>query len=401
MAAIGEAMLDSGYDVGSVRSALMDVAVVNGVPRAEIVTMPTAMFVSARVGNRLETGAIATGTTTLRLHQIEDLEGVVTRARHGEIEPAAARARIAEIRRLPPLFGPVQRVVGNALASAGLAVLLGGSWIGVATAGLLGGVVGALLLLQVPQRYQALLTVVASFVVALAVFVLARTGLDVGALPSALIAPLVMLLPGALLTTGVIELSTGQMVSGAGRVAAGAMQLVMLAFGIMAAGALMGIPAVPLSSGSVGWFWPWVAIAVFGVGTMATRCVHPRSLGWVLLVLYVAYAGQVAGDVMFGGVLSAFFGAVAMTPVAALVSRQRSGPPPVVTFLPAYWLMVPGALGLVGMARLLDGDTNGLATLVTTTTTMVAISLGVLVGLGLVTLVRRTVADRRRALTPS
>jgi uncharacterized membrane protein YjjB (DUF3815 family) len=229
--------------------------------------------------------------------------------------------------------------------------------------------------------------VAAAFVVALSVFLLARTGLDVGALPSALIAPLVTLLPGALLTTGVIELSTGQMVSGAGRIAAGTMQLVMLAFGITAAGALSGIPAVPLAGGSVGWFWPWVAIAVFGVGIMANRCVHPRSLGWVLLVLYVAYAAQVAGDVAFGGVLSAFFGAVAMTPVAALVSRQRTGPPAVVSFLPAYWLLVPGALGLVGVATLLDGDTNGLDTLLTTTTTMVAISLGVLVGLGLVALV--------------
>ena len=225
-------------------------------------------------------------------------------------------------------------------------------------------------------------------------FLLARAGLDVGALPSALIAPLVTLLPGALLTTGVIELSTGQMVSGAGRIAAGTMQLVMLAFGITAAGALAGIPAVPLSSGSVGWFGPWVAIAVFGVGIMANRCVHPRSLGWVLLVLYVAYAAQVAGDVAFGGVLSAFFGALAMTPVAALVSRQRTGPPAVVSFLPAYWLLVPGALGLVGVATLLDGDTNGLDTLLTTTTTMVAISLGVLVGLALVALVQRAASPR-------
>ena len=72
-----------------------------------------------------------------------------------------------------------------------------------------------------------------------------------------------------------------------------------------------------------------------------------------------------------------------MTPVAVLVSLRREGPPSIVSFLPAYWLLVPGALGLVGVTTLLDGDTNGLDTLVTTITTMVAISLGVLAGLAL------------------
>ena len=381
MAAIGEAMLDAGYDVGSVRSALVDVAVVNGMPRAEIITMPTAMFVSAHVDGRLETGAVATGSTALRLHQIEDLERVVTAARHGRIEPAQARDRIAEIRRLPPLFGPVQRVVGNALAAAGLAVLLGGSWTGIAVAAVLGGVVGVLLLVEVSQRFQVLLNVAAAFVVALSVFLLARTGLDVGALP---VGP--DRSTGDAAARGAADHRGHRAVDRPDGVgcrthrgrddAAGDARIRDHGRGC-AVGDTCGSPA----GGSVGWFGPWVAIAVFGVGIMANRCVHPRSLGWVLLVLYVAYAAQVAGDVAFGGVLSAFFGALAMTPVAALVSRQRTGPPAVVSFLPAYWLLVPGALGLVGVATLLDGDTNGLDTLLTTTTTMVAISLGVLVGL--------------------
>ena len=48
-----------------------------------------------------------------------------------------------------------------------------------------------------------------------------------------LIAPLITLLPGALLTTAVIELASGQMISGAGRLAAGATQLLLLALGIV------------------------------------------------------------------------------------------------------------------------------------------------------------------------
>ena len=107
---------------------------------------------------------------------------------------------------------------------------------------------------------------------------------------------------------------------------------------------------------------------------------RPSSLGWILLVLYVAYGGQVLGGLFFGGVLSAFVGAAGMTPVADLVARQRTGPPAIVSFTPAFWLLVPGALGLVGVAALLNGDSTGTTTLVTTVETMVAIALGVLVG---------------------
>jgi Putative threonine/serine exporter len=122
--------------------------------------------------------------------------------------------------------GHSPRVVGNLLAAAGLAVLLGGAWSDVGVAAVLGGVVGMLLLVDLPQRFQVLVVLAAAFVVALGVFLLARAGLSEVILP-ALLAPLVTLLPGVALTTGVVELATGQMISGAGRIAAGGMQLVL------------------------------------------------------------------------------------------------------------------------------------------------------------------------------
>jgi uncharacterized membrane protein YjjB (DUF3815 family) len=125
---------------------------------------------------------------------------------------------------------------------------------------------------------------------------------------------------------------------------------------------------------------PWVAVAVFGTGIVLNQCARPTSLGWILLVLYVAYGAQVLGGLVFGGVLSAFVGAAAMTPLAAFVARQKTGPPTIVSFTPAFWLLVPGALGLVGVAALLNGDTSGMSVVTTTVETMVAIAVGVMVG---------------------
>jgi Putative threonine/serine exporter len=117
---LGEAMLDSGFDVDSVRAAVAEVAAVNGIPQAEIITLPTAMFASAQANGQLATSAVATLGTPLLLHQVDDLNAVVAAARAGRIGPTEARERVRAIRGSPPLYPPLARVAGNALAAAGL-----------------------------------------------------------------------------------------------------------------------------------------------------------------------------------------------------------------------------------------------------------------------------------------
>lgn len=384
MVVAGEAMVDAGHTVSSVADTLDEIASVHGVPGTETVVLPTALLVSVPDGDGVATAAVSTGRRPLLLHQVDELTDVLRDVAEPDADVAGSTARITLLRTAAPPFGMLARLGGYLLLSVGIAALLGGSWLDLLFAGGLGLAVGAVQLVagRMPSGAEVLVTVASAFVVAAAVLLAARVVPDLGVLPS-LVAPLVLFLPGGLLTTGVIELATGQMLSGAGRIAAGAMQLVLLAGGIVAAAALVGVPAVDLASSSnaLGPVAPWFGVAVFGAGTVIYRCGRPRTIGWVVLVLAVAYGAQVLGDALLGGALSAFVGALAMTPVALAVSRFPSGPSPLVSFLPAFWMLVPGALGLVGVTSLLDGDSNGVSTLVTTGGTMVAIALGVLVGL--------------------
>lgn len=380
--AVGAAMLDAGYSVGTVEEALRDIALANGLS-AQILVFPNSLIVSARGKDELRTGAMAGGLSPLLLHQIDELDRLVARGRTGAVHAAQLRAAIADLRALDPPYSKGQRLVAYSFVCGALAVLLGASWLGVAVAGALGLAVGAVLLLRAERArtYRPLSTVVLALLVSTTVILLSRGGWDPGVLPS-MIAPLVILLPGALLTTGVLELASGQLMSGAGRLAAGAMQLVLLGIGIVAGARLVGVPSIELEGAgeSLGAVAPWLAVAVFGIGIMVYRCGRARSIPWVLLVLYVAYGAQVVGSLFVGGVLSALVGALVMTPVAHLVARRDTGPSPLVSFLPAFWLLVPGALGLVGVASLLAGDAAGMDTLVTTTATMVGIALGILAG---------------------
>jgi len=384
--ALGEAMVDSGFAVAAAQTNLHQIARAHGVANAEIVVLPTALFITVPGAQPVETAVAAAGVAPLRLDQIDAISRLTAEAAQSGSDPDRLTAEVKRIRSAPPPFGPLARTVGYAALCAGLAMVLRGSALDIAVAMVLGVAVGSLQLYapRLSTASRAVLPVLSAFAVSTAVFLLAGTDLNLGIL-APLVAPLVTFLPGALLTTAAIELSTGQMLSGAGRLATGSMQLLLLALGIVAGAQLVGVPAtevVSVAPTPLGDLAAWIGVAVFGVGVVVHNCARLSSLGWILLVLYVAFGGQVIGGLFLGGTLSAFAGALAMAPVAAYVATQRGGPPTQVSFLPAFWLLVPGALGLVGVTQLIGADrVSALNSLATTAATMIAIALGVLIGL--------------------
>lgn len=294
-------------------------------------------------------------------------------------------ARLRAVAHQPPPHPTWFLTLGYIVYSVGLSLILGGSLLEVVITAGLGALLGILQLAtaRTSSSLQALVVLVGTFVVSAAVFGLIRLGADISILPS-LVPPLVMFLPGALLTTAFIDLSTRQMIAGSARLAAGGMQLVLLALGITAAGHLVGVRSEGIAdtdSSAASALAPWLGLAIFLLGVQMYQCVPKRMMPWVSVVTVSAYAGQVLGGVFFGGIVSALVGAAVMTPLAMYASTLRGGPPTLVSFLPAFWVLVPGALGLIGVTQALDSDPSaGSSSLISAAVTMVSISLGVLVG---------------------
>jgi uncharacterized membrane protein YjjB (DUF3815 family) len=200
-----------------------------------------------------------------------------------------------------------------------------------------------------------------------------------------MIAPLVTFLPGAALTMAVVELSAAEMVAGASRLVTGMLQLLLLAFGIVGAAQVVDVPAaselVDQPQNLLGWWAPWLGVLVVGIGNYLYNSAPPRSFAWLCVVLYAAWIGQYLGDQAFGGYVSGFVGALVMTPVAYLVERRPSAPPALVSFLPAFWLLVPGALGLIGVTEYISHNvTAGVQDFLAAVAAIIAIALGVLCG---------------------
>ena len=327
---------------------------------------------------------------TLRLDQISALYALVEEAERGEVDPADGLRRLERIDDMRPRHGPFVIVLACAAMTAGLCLVLQPTGADVAIAAGLGVLVGALVLAARRRPSLTILVPVlaAALVSALSFEAVKHDIADPGL--RTLIAPLVTFLPGAMLTTATVELASGEMVAGASRLVSGSVQLLLLAFGIVAGAEIAGLPG-ELQDAHVnllGWWAPWLGVIVFGLAAAVYFSAPPGALPWLMVVLLVAWVGQLIGKELVGADVSGFFGALAMAPVALALERAPGGPPAQVTFLPAFWLLVPGALGLIGVTEVFgDPASASIEDLVTPIGAIISIALGVLAG---VTLFRAT-----------
>jgi uncharacterized membrane protein YjjP (DUF1212 family) len=380
---LGGAMVAAGDSIDSVHRTLDTVARSYGRGHFEFFVLPTGLFVESGEAASSRVLLSAEKHRRLRFDQISALYELVHRAERAEVAPADGLAELSRIAALPPPFGPVVRVSGHAVLTAGLALLLQPTLGGLGAALALGVLVG---LLKLPRlaTLDLIFPVIAAFAVAVVVFgITHHTG--VGDNPMrVLIPPLATFLPGGLLTIATVELAAGEVISGASRLVNGFVQLALLAFGIIAAASLVGIGDEALTDdplNRLGWWAPWCGVVLVALGDFLHHAAPIRALPWILLVLLVAYGGQSIGGAVFSAELSGFFGALAMTPLVLWIDSQSFGTPSMVTFLPAFWLLVPGALGLIGITEFVgESEQLGQEDLRTTMTTIVSIALGVLIG---------------------
>jgi uncharacterized membrane protein YjjB (DUF3815 family) len=178
------------------------------------------------------------------------------------------------------------------------------------------------------------------------------------------------------------------MVAGASRLVFGSVQLLLLAFGIVAGVELVGLPSETVLHDErmnlLGAWAPWLGVIVFGFAAAVYFSAPRGALPWLMLVLLAAWVGQLLGNALVGPDVSGFFGALTMAPIALAVARLPGGPPSQVTFLPAFWLLVPGALGLIGVTEVIGNPaTATVGAIVKPIGSVVSIALGVLAGVSL------------------
>lgn len=376
---LGVAMLEAGQATSDVDRILKRVAAKYGIAPLQVVALPTVMIVqSGESGEFAQIGTARPGA--VRLDQAAAIDDIVSDAGLGLLMPSEALSRLAAIRESKPRFRWPLTLLGYIALTVGFGLLLDPTVEALPVYVLLGAVVGALIAVgrRVPH-VDTIVPVVAAFVATL----LAALFLSTWAheIPLRVVAPaLVAFLPGLALTVGAVELTTNQVVAGASRVVYGISQLLLLAFGVTAGAYVSGSATSVTESGQpLGWWAPLVGLVLLAGGNLLFLSAPRRSFAWLLVSLLVTYGALSLGTLALGAELAPFVGALVVVPLARLIARFKTAPPPAVTMLTSFWLLVPGALGFIGLNGAAAGIPDGTTSLVSTGISVFAIAVGTLV----------------------
>lgn len=384
LAWLGAGLLAGGLPAHEVEEDVLEAAAALGYPDAEVGCFPTAIHLALRSG---QPATFETVDGALRLDQLADVSAIHAQVVAGTLPPDAALARMATLRAQPHRYALAGLALGVVASAAGIALVLAPSWRSVVFAVLLAPVTVALMVLS--RRSAVLRTVtplVAGFVTAAVAFQAAREGLVPAPLWT-LVAPIAVLLPGATLVTGLIELVAGALVAGASRLAHGTAQMLLFALGVGGAMALLRVYAAEIDTArpvELGWWAPLLGAVVVTVAIALIESLPPSLVPWLLATVLVTFVSQGAGerllDARWAG---AFVGAMMASLAATLVELVRPQVPRAVAFLPCFWLLVPGSLGLMSVSRVEVGPTDAALAVAEVTLVISAIALGVMVGAAL------------------
>lgn len=380
LAYLGTAMIATGQSVDEIEDELRDVARRIGLPDVQVGAGPTGVHVALASG---EPTTFESVNSSLRLDQAVDVRLIRHQLATGLLDVAQATEALLALRSKPARYPRRVADLGFVAVAVGICLILQPGWQNLVAA-VIGGVI-VVALARFARRHTSvlpLLPTAAAFAVACLVFVAAEAGLLEGALRTVL-PPIAVLLPGALMVTGMSELAAGAMVAGSARLIYGAVQLLLFALGITAAAAMLHTPVELLGNIGVagpGWWAAPLGLLTIGIGITLMESVPVRLAPWVLAVLVVTFLAQWGGQAMGAPVLGSFLGAIAASLGASAAELVRRNLPRLVVFLPSFWLLVPGSLGLIGVSEVAilsgQGPTVGLDVLAV----VLAIATGLLVG---------------------
>ena len=262
--------------------------------------------------------------------------------------PVGARAR-------------AMQMLGFGLASAAVAGLLRLPWLDIATAGLIGVLIGLLDIVasrrpRLSEAFDALAGLVAGTVVIAVSCFVAPLNLN-----TVIIASLIVLLPGMALTNAMNELTSRHLVSGTARVAGALTTILKLTIGTaiaLSVAQLIGLePAVRALRPQPDWV-VWCALAVGAFAFAVLFRAHRRDYPLVMAAAVSGYLISRYGGEAFGPQAGVFLAALITTAAGNVYARWANRPGALIR-LPGIIMLVPGSIALRGVISLVQAQDIG------------------------------------------
>ena len=352
-----------------------------GLRHAQFCSTPTSIMCAFGELEEQETHLLRLSPAGPHIGRLSRLDRVVSGVLAGAISTSEALQRVEVIEREPSPYPSLVTVLAFGLGSAGIARFLGGGITEIAMGGILGIITGCLEAMA--QRRPGLERVYEPIAAFAAAFIATGVAALLGpyATSTAILAGIIVLLPGLVLTNAVRELAERHLASGTARLAGATMILLGLVFGVAlgsrTATSMFGAVR-ELTPGALPWWTLAIAILAAGVSFVVILKAEPRDTGWMVGASAVSYLLASSTVRIAGPELGLFVAAMFDGVAAAVWGRWRDRPQNVV-LVPAILVLVPGSVGFRSLNSLLEKNVvAGVQTAFTMIIAATAISAGLL-----------------------
>lgn len=325
---------------------------------AQFFSTPTSIFAAFGSQEKQRTHLIRVEPGEVDLGKLADLDQVVIKVLRGTLSPGEGSTRIDTILVSPPRYGALLNISSFGLISAAGAVFLGGSLKELAASGVIGLAIG--LLSYTTEHVPALrrvFTAIAAFVAA-SLAILITQWIGGYSVSTAILAGLIVLIPGFTLTVALRELSTQHLASGTARLSGALVVFLELIFGVAVGTRIVYslLDHVPVARvAAVPRWYYFVALLIAPLALTVRLRAHLRDAIWLVLAGTLAVAGSRLGSVLLDPELGVFVGAVAVGVSSNLFARTFNRPS-LILGVPGLLLLVPGSVGFRSLVSLIDDN---------------------------------------------
>ena len=257
--------------------------------------------------------------------------------------------------------GRGMQLLGFALASAAVAGLLRLPWLDIATAGVIGLLIGLVdIAAQQRPRLQEAADAISGLVAGTVAILVSNLVAPLN-LNTVIIASLIVLLPGMSLTNAVNELTSRHLVSGTARFAGALTTILKLTIGT----------AIALTVANLAGLQPevralrpqpdvvmWAALLVGAYAFAVLFRAHRRDYPLVMLAAISGYLISRHGGEAFGPQAGVFLAALVTTAAGNAYARWMNRPGALIR-LPGIIMLVPGSVALRGVISLVQAQDLG------------------------------------------
>jgi uncharacterized membrane protein YjjP (DUF1212 family) len=388
---MGRAMHGYGYAAHRLEEALSATAKRLGL-EAQFFSTPTSIFAAFGPQEAQRTHLIRVEPGETDLGRLADVDRIALLVIRGALSAAEGSRALDRLFQAPPAYGPVLTTAAYGFASAAAARFLSGGIIEIVVAGVIGIVTGLLALLAARSTTLARIFEPAAAFVAAVIAGSAATLVTPFSVFVAVLAGLIVLIPGLMLTVAMTELSTRHLVSGTARLSSALLLFVTILFGVALGGKLVQVLFGATPAAAAAGLPVWTEFAALAVAPFAFAILlraHGRDIPWIIGVGGLAYGGARLGAAVLGAELGAFVGAFTVGVVSNVYALVRDRPAQIL-HVPGVLLLVPGTIGFRSVSAMLERQ---VVSGIETAFTMIFIATALVAGL----LVANVVVPRRKS----